>query len=241
MNTVPSPVFAALSAPLLLVFVLAAAILGLWIRARLERRPLRRIAEQFGYVYHTRRSDQAFERFAGLDVFRHGHAQRITDLMTTDMEQGPLTCFRLITELGSRTSRVVLQHFVVIIETGTGLRTTLLGRGTSDGPQAKNASTEGAVGRGARSLRGAASLEPRDRSGKPKDAAPFEHPDRLTTWLANQDDELVWQIEHDCVAGYRPYRSDGDRAEELLRLTVELAEILHDDSSDSDNRTLRAR
>ena len=102
-----------------LLSVVALMVVGLWLRSHFERRPLVRLAKRLGYAYCRARDDTILDRYRALAVMQRGHSQQAVDVITGTSDHGPLTCFRLLTELGSRGSRTVLQHLIVIIELDT--------------------------------------------------------------------------------------------------------------------------
>ena len=103
-----------------LVSVVAVIVVGLWLRSYFERRLLVRLAKRMGYVYRRAHDDAILDRYRSLEVMRRGHSQQAVDVITGTSEHGPLICFRLLSELGSRGSRTVLQHLIVIVELDTG-------------------------------------------------------------------------------------------------------------------------
>lgn len=107
---------AAISPQVWLLSVVALIVVGLWLRSHFERRPLVRLAKRLGYAYRRAHDDTILDRYRALAVMQRGHSQQAVDVITGTSDHGPLTCFRLLTELGSRGSRTVLQHLVVIIE-----------------------------------------------------------------------------------------------------------------------------
>ena len=102
-----------------LLSVVAAIVVGLWLRSHFERRPLVRLAKRLGYAYRRSHDDAILDRYRSLEVMQRGHSRQAVDLITGPSEYGPLVCFRLLSELGSRGSRTVLQHFLAIGELDT--------------------------------------------------------------------------------------------------------------------------
>ena len=87
-----------------LLSVVAAIVVGLWLRSHFERRPLVRLAKRLGYAYRRSHDDAILDRYRSLEVMQRGHSQQAIDVITGSSEYGPLICFRLLTELGSRGS-----------------------------------------------------------------------------------------------------------------------------------------
>ena len=110
---------AAISPQVWLLSVVALIVVGLWLRSYFERRPLVRLAKRLGYAYRRSHDDAILDRYRSLEVMRRGHSQQAVDLITGSSEHGSVICFRLLSELGSRGSRTVLQHLIVIVELDT--------------------------------------------------------------------------------------------------------------------------
>lgn len=119
MTVIGPLVSVAISPQVWLLSCVAAIVVGLWLRSYFERRPLVRLAKRLGYAYRRAHDDAILDRYRSLAVMQRGHSQQAVDIITRTSDHGPLTCFRLLTELGSRGSRTVLQHLIVIVEFDT--------------------------------------------------------------------------------------------------------------------------
>lgn len=119
MTMIGSLLSAVISPQAWLLSVVALMVVGLWLRSHFERRPLVRLAKRLGYAYRRAHDDAILDRYRSLEVMRRGHSQQAVDIITGPSEHGPLICFRLLSELGSRGSRTVLQHLIVIVELDT--------------------------------------------------------------------------------------------------------------------------
>ncbi len=226
----------AVAAPQYVVLsMLAVVVFGLWIRSRLERRPLAKLARTHGLSRQRDDENGVLDRFADLELLRRGHCRQALDVLTDTSQvltgtsqvltgtskAHDLTCFRFLTELGARSRRQLVQYVVVALELTGELQDVRLGRDREL----------------ATSLRMAALVDlsepqPRQRAGPaaycymtPADQSHVAA-GLLTAWLAEQSEEFAWQVTPGIVAGFARYPAAAERIAQLIAATIDLAEVI---------------
>ncbi len=195
--------------------MLAIVVFGLWIRSRLERRPLARVAREHGLSRQPDNENGVLDRCAELELLRRGHCRQTLDVLTGTSKTRELTCFRFLTELGARSRRRLVQYVVVALELPGELQDVRIGRDREL----------------ATSLRKAALI---DLSEPQRSAYCYMTPadqshiaaGLLTAWLAEQSAEFAWQVTPGIVAGFARYPISAERIAELIAATVDYAEVV---------------
>ncbi len=222
--------------------MLAVVVFGLWIRARLERRPLAKVAREYGLSRNRDDEHGILERFADLELLGRGHCRQTLDVLTgtsqvlTGTSQvlagtsqvlagtskaHDLTCFRFLTELGARSRRRLVQYVVVALEIPSEFQDVRIGKDAELATSLRKAA-----------LIDLSELRPRQRAGPaaycymtPADQSQVAA-GLLTAWLAEQSEEFAWQVTPGIVAGFALYPTTAERITQLIAATIDFAEVL---------------
>ncbi len=213
--TVNSCILAGAAPQYVVLSMLAVVVFGLWIRSRRERRPLARVAREYGLSRHRDDENGVLGRFADLELLRRGHCRQTLDVLTGTSKTRELTCFRFLTELGARSRRQLVQYVVVALKLSGELQDVRLGKDREL----------------ATSLRKAALI---DLSEPQRSAYCYMTPadqshvaaGLLTAWLAEQPKEFAWQMSPGIVAGFARFPATAERIEKLIAATIDLAEVV---------------
>ncbi len=195
--------------------MLAIVVFGLWIRSRLERRPLARVAREHGLSRQRDEDNGVLDRFADLELLRRGHCRQTLDVLKGTSKSSELTCFRFLTELGARSRRQLVQYVVVALDLPSELQDVRLGKDREL----------------ATSLRKAALV---DLSEPQRSAYCYMTPadqshvaaGLLSAWLAEQPEEFAWQVTPGIVAGFARYPATAQQVSQLIAATIDLAEVV---------------
>jgi hypothetical protein len=211
---VAAPQYAVLS-------ILAAVVFGLWIRARLERRPLASLARKHNLSRNLAAQNTILDRFADLELLRRGHCRQILDVLSGTVAAREFTCFRFLTELGARSQRRLDQYVVVALELSTGIQDIRIGR---DGELATSLGTAALVD--------LSEPRPRERAG-PAACCYMTPADQvhsaaglLIAWMTEQPEGFAWQVTPGVVAGFAGYPATAERIEQLIQATCDFIEVV---------------
>ncbi len=212
----------AVAAPQYVVLsMLAVVVFGLWVRSRLERRPLARAAREHGLSRHRDDENGVLDRFGDLELLRRGHCRQILDVLTGTSKTHDLTCFRFLTELGARSRRRLVQYIVVALELPSELQDVRMGKDPALATSLRKAA-----------LVDLSEPQPRQRAGPaaycymtPADQSQVAA-GLLTAWLKEQPEEFAWQVTPGIVAGFALYPATAERIAHLIAATIDLAEVV---------------
>ncbi len=222
----------AIAAPQYVVLsMLAVVVFGLWIRSRLERRPLARVAREYGLSPHRDDENGVLDRFGDLELLRRGHCRQILDVLTGTSKTHHLTCFRFLTELGARSRRRLVQYIVVALELPSELQDVRIGKDRELATSLRKAA-----------LIDVSEPQPRQRAGPaaycymtPADQSQVAA-GLLTAWLAEQPEEFAWQVTPGIVAGFARYPTSAERIAHLIAATIDLAEVVVESPSTEERK-----
>ena len=214
-TSVNSCILAVVAPQYVVLSLLAIVVFGLWIRSRLERRPLAKLARTHGLSLQRDNESGVLDRFAELELLCRGHCRQTLDVLTGTSNAHDLTCFRFLTELGARSRRRLVQYVVVALEVSGELQDVRMGKDPDL----------------ATSLRKAALVdlfEPQRSAYCCMTPADQSHvaAGLLTVWLAEQPEEFAWQVTPGIVAGFALYPAAAERIAQLIAATIDLAEVL---------------
>ena len=219
--------------------MLAVVVFGIWIRSRLERRPLAKLARAHSLSRQRGDENSVLDRFADLELLRRGHCRQILDVLTGTSQvltgtsqvltgaskNRELTCFRFLTEVGARSRRQLVQYVVIALELPGELQDVRLGRDRELATSLRKAA-----------LVDLSEPQPRQRAGPaaycymtPADQSHVAA-GLLTAWLAEQPEEFAWQVTPGIVAGFARYPISAERIAQLIAATIDFAEVVVDSS-----------
>ena len=195
--------------------MLAIVVFGIWIRSRLERRPLARVARAHSLSRQRVGENSVLDRFADLELLRRGHCRQTLDVLKGKSQNRELTCFRFLTEVGARSRRQLMQYIVVALELPGELQDVRMGKDREL----------------VTSLRKAALV---DLSEPQRSAYCYMTPadqshiaaGLLTAWLADQPEEFAWQVTPGIVAGFARFPATAEQISQLIAATIDLAEVV---------------
>ncbi len=202
--------------------MLAVVVFGLWIRSRLERRPLARVARAHSLSRHRDDENVVLDRFGNLELLRRGHCRQTLEVLTGTSQVltgtskiRELTCFRFLTEVGARSRRQLVQYVVVALELPSELQDVRIGKD----PELATSLRKAALVDLSEPQRSAyCYMTPADQSHV---AAGL-----LTAWLAEQPEDFAWQVTPGIVAGFARYPISAERIAQLIAATIDFAEVV---------------
>ncbi len=219
--SVNSCMLAVMAPQYVVLSMLAVVVFGLWIRARLERRPLAKVAREYGLSRNRDDENGILERFADLELLGRGHCRQTLDVLAGTSRAHDLTCFRFLTELGARSRRRLVQYVVVALELPSEFQDVRIGKNPEWATSLRKAA-----------LVDLSELRPRQRAGPaaycymtPADQSQVAA-GLLTAWLAEQSEEFAWQVTPGIVAGFALYPATAERIAQLIAATIDFAEVL---------------